>query len=119
MRDFIRLVLKYSLISFPIGLVTIFLADSDVNPWITILIFIIGFLVMYSLLLDIGKLFIKNDSTKRKYVIYISIIIGEIIFLLLMSMIFVDGIVNNLLGLIGVVVVFSTIIIMIFDMKRV
>ena len=79
---------------------------------------ILGLLVICAILFDIGRI-IKNKTVQRKYFIYLSIIVCQILLLQLISVVLDVGTVNTWLGLVGANVILGTMFTMFFDIARI
>jgi len=100
-----------------IGLVVAFLSsflEVEGYSWLSAAII---YLALCALLVDIGWL-IKNKHVRRKYIIYVSVIIGQIVTMLIISEITGVPTVNTWLGTIGANAIFATIFIMLFDTSK-
>ena len=69
------------------------------------------------MLFDIGKS-TGNKYVRKKYIMYVSIFISEIIIINVLSLVLGVGTYNTWLGLVGANVIFLTIVIMLFDIVK-
>ena len=109
-----RILFKYTLILTPIGLILTVLTEAGVNTWISFAVLALGLVLTGFMLYDLVKL-IKTEEPKKKYAIYISIIIGELIVLTFFSMIFRE---SNLMAMIGANVLFASICAMLINIAK-
>jgi len=98
----------------PIALILTFLVWAEISLWAIMMILIVGLAITGFLLYDLVKL-IKTEDAKKKYAIYISIIIGELIILIILSIIFNE---SNLLTMIGLNIMFGTVCAMLINIAK-
>lgn len=113
MKRLIHLIIKYTLISIPFGIVLAFLEDAEVNPWVYTAILCSAVIVISFFIYELLQL--KNESVSKKQIAYIIIITGELIALIILAELLGE---NNLLSMVGVNVLFlSAAIILIYHIK--
>ena len=78
---------------------------------------ILGFLYLFAVIIDIGRT-IKNSARRKKYIIYLAVLAGQMIFFQLVSRILGVGLENTWLAFVGVNVMVLTIIAILFDIKN-
>ena len=85
--------------------------------WSSILSTIIFWLAIVVMLVDIG-VSIKKEHVKKKYIVYSSLFIGQVVIMQLISMITGVATYNTWLGSIGISIIFVTIVIMLNDITK-
>lgn len=74
-------------------------------------------LVVLMIIFDIGRS-IKKEHIRKKYIMYASVLIGQIAIVQFVSFVTGVGTVNTWLAAIGVTVMFSTLVILMFDIAK-
>jgi len=116
MKKYIILLLIYGAIVTVFNIVTAILVEL-LGSWIDIIGGYIVLFIALIFLIHVGKT-ISNKKVKKKYYIYISMLVGGGLLFYLLSVFFDADIRNNWVALIGANIMFLIFLIMIFDIGK-
>ena len=110
---YVKLVLVYSFMIIPL---IRFIAVS-LNNYIGDMSGYFFYVTIFVMLLHAG-IIIENNAIKKKYLIYVAILFGEIFVIVTIAEIFNIGTLNTWLGFLSGNIILATIVIALFDMSK-
>ena len=113
----VKKTIVYTALLTVVALISTILLYIYENPLVDIFRNTLFILSMCAILFDIGRS-ISNTQTKKKYIVYTSILVGEISTIVLISKLLGVSTENTLFGAIGVTIIFATLSIMLFNIAR-
>ncbi|MDR2589996.1 MAG: hypothetical protein LBC71_03290 [Oscillospiraceae bacterium] len=78
MKKFIWIIFKYSMMFLPLGLALAFLEENESLLWLSVIVTVMEYVLLYFMLNELGKL-IKSEDVRKLYTIAIRILTAELI----------------------------------------